>query len=59
LNTSPPRVWLSQVTVTIVPGFDNNGGVIVPNSSTNNTVFSDGTSHLGSSQIAIQAWEFQ
>jgi hypothetical protein len=52
-------LWVSQVTNTIVPGFANNGGIIVPNSSTNNTVFSDGTSHLGSSQVAIQAWEFE
>jgi hypothetical protein len=52
-------LWVSQVTNTIVPGFASNGGIIVPNSSTNNTVFSDSTSHIGSSQVAIQAWEFQ
>ena len=51
-------IWLSQVTLAIVPGFSNNGGIIAGNTS-NNTVYSDGTSHFGLTQVNVTTWGFQ
>jgi hypothetical protein len=50
-------LWISQVTEAIASGFPSNGGIIVQND--NNAVFSDGTSHIGSSALTIQTWAFQ
>jgi hypothetical protein len=50
-------IYLSQVTTVIAPGFPSNGGII--STGSNNAVFSDGTSHLGSSNPAPQAWGLQ
>jgi hypothetical protein len=50
-------LYVSQLTSTIVPGFTNNGGII--NAGSNNAVFSDGTSHFGSSQVTLESWALQ
>jgi hypothetical protein len=50
-------IYLSQVTTVIASGFTNSGGIT--SSGTNNAVFSDGTSHLGSSNPTPQAWGLQ
>jgi hypothetical protein len=52
-------LYLSQVTVAIASGFPSNGGIISSQGSTNNAVYSDGTSHLGSSNPTPQAWGLQ
>jgi hypothetical protein len=50
-------IYLSQVTTVIAPGFPSNGGIT--STGSNNAVFSDGTSHLGSSNPVPQSWSMQ
>ena len=52
-------IWLSQVTLAIVPGFPSSGGIIAAPNTSNNTVYSDGTSHFGLTQVSVTTWELQ